>query len=122
MKKLFLTGLIFFLGVSVAIAGSAMLEWTPLPDPANGVRVYVGTETGVYQWSHDAGIGVSETIVKNLAPGIEYFFAAKAYNPKGVYSTTYSNEVFYTVPGEDILPALPDIEIGGVTITIKRTP
>ena len=119
MRNLFLTIVCFLAMTTLAFAGSVTLGWDALPDQANGVRIYIGTETGVYTNSHDAGAGVSETVVNNLVPGIKYFFAAKAYTPNGIYSDGYSNEVFTTIPSENILPELPPISVGNVTITIK---
>ena len=120
MKKLItILTMALMLFAGTAFAGTACLEWTPLPDQNNGVRIYIGTETGTYQWSHDAGVGISQTTVPNLLPETKYYFAAKTYTPQGVYSNDYSNEVFTTIPSENILPELPEIQVGNVTITIR---
>ena len=121
MKTIITILMALMLFAGTAMAADVCLEWTPLSNQNNGVRIYIGTETGAYQWSHDAGAGVSKATVENLLPGTKYFFAAKAYTPQGVYSNDYSNEVFTTIPSENILPELPEIQIGNVTITIKVT-
>jgi len=118
MKKLIIICLAGLLWSGIAWAGSVGLAWTPLPDQADGVRIYIGLESEAYTNSHDAGVGVSETTVANLITCEEYFFAAKAYDSTGNYSG-YSNEVSYIVPGENVLPELPPITVGDVTVTIQ---
>ncbi len=74
------------------------LAWDPSPDPTvAGYRLHVGTTSGVYTQTFEAGINTSMT-VPNLVPGTTYFFAATAYNSAQVESAV-SNEVSYTVPG-----------------------
>jgi len=119
MKRLILTAICFLAMASVGWAASIKLAWNPLDDQANGVRIYIGTTSEVYSNSHDAGVGVSEATINNLVPGETYFFAAKPYDPMGNYATSYSNEVSTTIPGETILPELPEITVGDVKITIQ---
>jgi hypothetical protein len=117
MKKILIAIAVFFMTVSMAFGGSVTLGWDALSCTDCGVKIYVGTAPGNYQWEHDAGV-VSQTIVNNLNAGTNYYFAAKAYDTNGNYSG-YSNEVSYTVPGEPTLPTLPPIEVNGVTISIS---
>ena len=118
MKKLLVAILAVMFMAGTAMAGACTLQWS-LDDPSNGVMIYIGTESGNYTNSFDAGVGAVEATIPNLVPGVEYFFSAKAYNPQGLYSV-YSNEVSGIVKGEVVLPELPPIALpNGVTITIK---
>lgn len=119
MKKIILTIFCFFVMVGVACAGSVGLEWSPLTDQTLGVRIYIGTISGTYTNSHDAGVASSTVTIDNLNTGTTYYFAAKAYDQNGNYADSFSNELSYTVPPETILPELPEITVNGVTITIS---
>jgi hypothetical protein len=73
------------------------LEWDPNTEPnLAGYRLYVGTASGAYGSSIDAGLATI-CAVPGLLGGHTYYFAATAYNTDGAESTK-SNEVTYTVP------------------------
>jgi hypothetical protein len=73
------------------------LEWDPNTEPnLAGYRLYVGTTSGAYGRSVNAGLATSCTVT-DLLGGHTYYFAATAYNTSGAESTK-SNEVTYTVP------------------------
>jgi len=106
MKKLFLT--VCFLAIaSVSWAASVSLAWDPLSNPNLGVRIYIGTESGIYTYSHEAGIGTTETTIDDLASGETYYFVARSFTTGGSESRD-SNEVScYITPAGVVLPVAP---------------
>ena len=82
---------------------SVTLSWDANTEPdIAGYKVYWGTSSGVYDKFSD----VSQTTasVSDLAIGIRYYFAVKAYNEAGLESG-YSEEVSAIVPSPDSSPA-----------------
>ena len=68
----------FLVGVTSAYAGSITVAWDPSPDPSVvGYRVYVGTTSGSYTESFDAGNAT--TFTYNGVDGRTYYFAVAAY-------------------------------------------
>ena len=119
MKALYILA-ILLLAVS-AQAAEVTLAWDNPNQPTWGTRIYIGTEAGVYLYSHDAGVNTQETTIKNLEPGKTYYIAARHY-VSGMQSGL-SNEVAAAVPSEiDILPPLPEIDNSVQTyqITIRK--
>src|SRR5262245_34394106 len=77
--------------VSASSAGTVALQWDPASGAA-GYRVYYGTAAGNYTNQMDVGSATQAT-VSGLADCMPWYFAVKAYDPGGAFSTTYSNEV-----------------------------
>ena len=81
----------------VPSTGMTGLAWDSSPSSGvAGYRVYLGTASGNYTSSVEAGTATTTTI-PNLLSGTTYFFAVKAYNASGVESA-FSNEISF-VPG-----------------------
>lgn len=88
-----------WLPVQAAIAGSGTigLAWDSSASPGvAGYRVYIGTTSGNYTTKVEAG-NARTTTIQNLASGVTYYFAVKAFNTSGVESA-FSNEITF-VPG-----------------------
>ena len=77
--------------VSASVAGTVALEWSPA-DGATGYRVYYGTAANNYTTQMDVG-SATQTTVSGLADCMPWYFAVKAYDAGGNFSSTYSNEV-----------------------------
>jgi len=72
-------------------SGTATLTWGTSPSGnVAGYMVYVGTSSGVYGPSFNAGNVTSYQVI-NLTGGQTYFFAVTAYNTSGIESG-FSNE------------------------------
>ncbi|UFS68940.1 fibronectin type III domain-containing protein [Geomonas sp. RF6] len=87
------------IGPATAEAAEAALSWeapsvnmdgSPISDLA-GYRVYIGTSSGKYDESFDAG-SRQNYLAYNLVPGTTYYFAVTAYNTSGEESP-FSEEV-----------------------------
>ena len=121
MKKFLLVAILIGLLIPAAQAAEVTLAWDDSGHPEWSTRIYIGTESGVYTNSHDAGNGVVQTTVANLAPGSTYYFAAKAYYEG--QESGFSNEISYIVPSDEtILPGLPvlDDSVTRFEITIRK--
>jgi hypothetical protein len=79
------------LAISASAAGTVALQWDPA-DGASGYRVFYGTAPGNYTTQVDTG-SATQTTVSGLADCMPWYFAVKAYDGGGNFSTTYSNEV-----------------------------
>ena len=77
--------------ISASVAGTVALQWSPATG-ASGYRVFYGTAAGNYTNQMDAGTA-TQTTVSGLADCMPWYFAVKAYDAAGNFSTTYSNEV-----------------------------
>ena len=77
--------------ISASTAGTVALQWSPA-NGASGYRVYYGTAAGNYTTQMDVG-SATQTTVSGLADCMPWYFAVKAYDAAGTFSTTYSNEV-----------------------------
>ena len=76
-------------------AGTVTLAWNAVTDPSlGGYKVYVGTQSGVYEKSISVGKLTGYT-VDGLTTRTTYYFAVTAYNSGGESPT--SNEVSQTV-------------------------
>ena len=96
--------------------GTAGLAWDSSPGGGvAGYRVYVGTTSGNYASSVEAG-NATTTTISGLAVGTTYFFAVKAYDASGVESP-FSNEISF-VPGTATLQ-LSVSASGQAVLTVK---
>jgi hypothetical protein len=81
--------------VTTTVTGTgtaATLTWNPVTSTdLAGYKVYMGTASGVYGTSINAG-NVTSYIVSNLAMGTTYYFVVTGYNTSGSESLP-SNEV-----------------------------
>ena len=105
----------------IANAGEVTLAWDAPTNSAWGTRLYIGTASGQYDFSEDAGAGTVQFTIGNLAPGRTYFFAAKHYFEG--HESGYSNEVAHTVPSEITeLPTVPPLDdsVKRYEITIRK--
>jgi Fibronectin type III domain len=76
-------------------AGTVTLAWDAVTDPSlDGYKVYVGTQSGVYERTISAGSVTSYTVA-GLTTRTTYYFAVTAYNSAGESSP--SNEISQTV-------------------------
>jgi hypothetical protein len=94
----------FSLTVQQTADGKATLTWTP-PTQNNdgsaltdlsGYRIYIGTESGIYNQNITVGTaGIATYVIENLVPDT-YYFVITAVNQLGVESDL-SNEAVFTV-------------------------
>jgi len=92
---------------AAALGADVTLQWDPNSEPdIGGYKIYYGTASRSYGPPADAG-NVTTYVVKDLQPGVRYYFAATAYNTDG-YESDFSNEVTWGVP------QAPAIRIGHV--------
>ena len=120
MKALYILA-ILLLAVGSTQAAEVTLAWDNPNQTTWGTRIYIGTEAGVYLYSHDAGVNTQQTTIANLEPGKTYYMAARHY-VSGMQSGL-SNELPVPMPSEiDILPPLPEIDDSVQTyqITIRK--
>ena len=120
LKKLFFVMFLLVL-CTQAYASDVTLAWDAAPNAAWGTRIYIGTTTGDYTASHDAGAGTTQAVVINLQPGKTYYFAARHYY-NGMQSGL-SNEVNVAIaPEYTILPGIEPIDetVKTYKITIRR--
>ncbi len=84
---------------------SIEIAWDAVPgSDVQGYKVYVGTSSGQYSESYDAGLNLS-VAVPDLVWGTTYFFAVKAIGSTGLESD-YSEEIVVTI-------ATPPLPTGG---------
>ena len=122
MKKILLAIIVLAIVSGTALAGDVTLAWDAPINAEWGTRLYIGTASGVYEFSEDAGAGTVQFTIANLAPGQTYYFAAKHYF-NGMESDGYSNEVAYAVPSEITeLPTVPPLDdsVKRYEITIRK--
>lgn len=107
--KIIVSILLALLLATSATAADVYLKWDR-PDSGDpiGYKIYWGEASGAYARSIEVG-PVLEAVVKGLAPGKTYWFAATALYPDG--ESGYSNEV-----SKAILVLLPP-----TTLTITKT-
>ncbi len=84
--------------ITAAFAGGAQVKfgWDMAPVPTWGTKIYIGTESGVYTNSEDAGIGTNTYSMQNLEYETTYYFVATHY--EAGEESEYSNEVIWTSP------------------------
>jgi hypothetical protein len=81
----------------LANAFTATLEWDANQEPdIAGYKVYIGSQSGDYSTSIDAGL-FTRQLIQSLEPGHPYYFAITAYTSNAMESA-FSDEVIYTVP------------------------
>lgn len=84
-----------FLALALAVA-QTMFAWNKDPDPSvTGYKLHVGTTSGTYSLTVDAGNVTTFPIGPPLVAGTNYFAVVKAYNAQGAESLP-SNEVAFT--------------------------
>lgn len=84
-------------------AGSIKLAWRPAPDPrVAGYRISLGTSSGKYKWSYDAGDVTSYTI-EDVSPGATYYLVLESYDKKGHFSKP-TREASLTLPAATATP------------------
>src|SRR5687768_7577422 len=75
--------LLWLFGGAMASAQTVPLAWDPVADPSvAGYVVYVGTQSGTYSETHDAGNRTSFSYVLGRT-GPTYYFAVAAYSSSG---------------------------------------
>ena len=112
MKKLLfiISVIVYFVGLYQLLhSAEATFTWTSA-NIAYGTKIYIGTESGVYSNSEDAGIGTEVYTVDDLLPATTYYFNATHYD-NGIESEMTA-EVIYTTPDIDFLP-MPPINLPG---------
>jgi fibronectin type 3 domain-containing protein len=98
MKKIIVLLFILFSFVFInnINAATVTLEWDASPSVGiTGYKIYVGTSSGNYSQSYDAGNNL-EYAVLNISENVVYYFAATAYDSWGNESG-YSNEISYKI-------------------------
>ncbi|MBM3845950.1 MAG: fibronectin type III domain-containing protein, partial [Verrucomicrobia bacterium] len=97
----------------MARAEEATIAWDPPSDAAGvvGYRLHFGTATRAYSISTNVGSATS-FVVRNLSPGVRYYFAATSLNSAGTESL-YSTEISYFVL--ERLPEIPALASAYVT-------
>lgn len=120
MKRLFYLALIFFLGVSVAVAGDISLTWTANTEPdLAGYQIFMRTDIAPYDYTNPIKECDNPGCdILNLSDGIKYYFVVRAFDnevPRLISGD--SNEVSYYKPGawEGVRPGNPT----GVVATEK---
>ena len=115
----FLGCLFFVLFFSSHVAAGGLeqgFSWTA-PDNASatGTKIYVGTETGVYPNSEDAGVDTTTYNMDDLTCETTYYVVATHYSTEytEVYESDMCPEVSFTTPAcmaiiFNPMPALPD--------------
>lgn len=100
MKKLtVLFTLILLATASFCFAGGASIDftWTQAPDPTWGTKILIGTESGNYTNSEDAGINTTTATIGNLQYSKKYYFTAVHYDQDG-FESGYAPEIAWTSP------------------------
>lgn len=109
---------------NLALAAGVSLSWDPSPDPAVvGYNLYFGPGSRTYTNFVPAG-NVTSIAITNLADDGIYYFAATAYDTKGLESD-FSNEVSYNVPAAASAPPLVQLyALGpdGITVLVGNAP
>jgi len=101
---------------AVPSGGSVGLAWdSSASSGVAGYRVYMGTRSGSYTSSVQAGNSTTSTI-SGLAMGTKYYFAVKAYNASGVESA-FSNEISF-VPGTATLQL--SVSANGLAVLVVK--
>ncbi len=98
LAHFFTVTLIILISVAYSAASQVTLAWDASTSAgAAGYTLHVGTASGSYSQSFDAGNTTSYTVT-NLTAGVTYYFSATAYDSAG-NTSGYSNEVSTTIPG-----------------------
>ena len=125
MKKRILLLAILFPSICLAGGATVPLTWEPLPDPTWGVKIHIGTESGNYNNTENAGINETMYQLDNLQYNTTYYIAASCYDENGNESVV-SPEVVWTSPGIpqvtfEPMPVIPDT-VKQYILTIQPVP
>ncbi len=106
MKKTLLTFAFCLFATSVLAGGATVtVTWDVPPNPEWGTKIYIGTETGVYPNTEDAGVGNNIYNINNLEYGTEYFLAATHYD--NGEESDLCNEITWISPDAPIVEFNP---------------
>ncbi len=129
MFKKLLVVLLVLLFASSAFAGGAQVKlgWSPAPVPTWGTKIYVGTESGVYLNSENAGINTTVYTMQNLEYETVYYFTATHY--EAGEESEYATEITWTSgpkpppiafdPLPEILDAIQSYQINMTVTAVK---
>lgn len=107
MRKL-LAIVVLLVFATVAQAADVTVAWDANTEPdLDGYKIFYGTVSGTYLYMVDVG-NVLEYTLTGLAEGVEYFFAAKAYDTNDNESG-YSEEISYIIPVTAFIGDIPNI-------------
>ncbi len=119
----FLLGSTLTLLSPAAHAGTADLAWDPSPSAGvAGYNVHVGTSSGSYSSTFDAGNQTTFT-VPGLTEGQTYYFAVTAYNgtvPESDFSNEVSTQIPFAAPTADF-SASPTSGEAPLAVTFSET-
>ena len=87
---------------TTASAGAVQFQWEQAPSAVWGTKIYIGTSSGVYSNSEDAGINTTEyTLASVLEYNTTYYFTATHYNTSIGLESIKAEEIVWTSPGPD---------------------
>jgi hypothetical protein len=102
-----------------AWAADVTLAWDPNVEPdLAGYRIYYGTVSGGYSVQIDVKKATKYTLT-GLMAGKTYYFVTTAYDTSG-YESGYSNQLSYSVPNADVIPAAPAKPLGASTAPANK--
>ena len=93
--------------------GQVTLTWTSV----NGATRYAVYSVINGQWTNRGSTTATSMRVKNLANGIKYGFAVKAY-VNGAWSTVTSSDIVYATPAVSIKPKITKAAAGNGQVTL----
>ena len=103
---------------SSACAAQATLAWDPNTESdLAGYKIHFGTASGNYTVHTDVH-NVTSYTVTGLTAGQTYYFAVSAYDASGNESG-YSNEVSYSIPGDNGAPSTPATPSGASSAPVN---
>lgn len=112
MKQLIFVVLVFFLNVSIVVAGDVSFMWNANTEPdLAGYRLFMHDENGSYDYTAPViectTVGAS---VINLPDGHTYYFVLKAFDTEG-FESGNSNEVsqYMSQAWEGVPPGPPTV-------------
>ncbi len=68
-----------FIGEALAGGANVTVVWDVPPNPEWGTKIYIGTTSGTYENTEDAGTGVNMYNIDNLQYSTQYYLAATHY-------------------------------------------
>ena len=83
-------------------APSVAFQWVQAPEVLWGTKIYIGTNSGVYDYSEDAGIYTTEYTLDNvLEYDTTYYFSATHYDLASGGESPYAEELVWTTHSPD---------------------